>query len=41
MKKLFFFIILLTLFSNSSFSESRFGELTEIRDENMRGKEGQ
>ncbi len=41
MKKLFFFIILITLFSNSSFSESRFGELTEIRDEKMRGKVGQ
>ena len=41
MKKIFFFIILLILCSNSSFSESRFGELTEIRDEKMRGKEGQ
>ncbi len=41
MKKLFFFIIFLILFSNSSFSESRFGELTEIRDEKMHGKEGQ
>ena len=41
MKKLFFFIIFLILFSNSSFSKSRFGELTEIRDEKMRGKEGQ
>ena len=41
MKKLFFFIILLILFSNLSFSESRFGELTEIRDQKMLGKEGQ
>ena len=32
--------IILLIFTNS-FSDSRFGELTEIRDEKMRGKNGQ
>ena len=42
MIKIFIFIlILLNLFANKSFSESRFGELTEMRDEKMRGKDGQ
>ena len=42
MKK-FFIILLLTTFvlENNLFAESRFGELTEIRDEKMRGKKGQ
>ena len=35
---IFFFI---NLFVNKSFSDSRFGELTEIRDEKMRGKDNQ
>jgi len=41
-KKFFFINIMFTLliFTNS-FSESRFGELTEMRDEKMRGKNGQ
>ena len=34
---LFFFLLI----TNNSFSESRFGELTEIRDEKMRGKANQ
>ena len=38
------FILLLVFFnliSNSSFANSRFGELTEMRDKKMRGKDGQ
>ena len=43
MKKIIFFIILIILIFSLkfSYSESRFGELTEMRDERMRGKEGQ
>jgi hypothetical protein len=41
MKKILFFFILLTLIPIKSFSQSRFGELTEMRDEKMRGKDGQ
>ena len=41
MKKIVFFLILLTLIPIKSFSQSRFGELTEMRDEKMRGKYGQ
>ena len=43
--KMFIRFVLLILFfnliSNISYSESRFGELTEMRDEKMRGKDGQ
>jgi len=38
---LIFIFILFNLLANKSFSESRFGELTEMRDEKMRGKVGQ
>jgi len=42
MKKIFFNLLIFFIFSiNFSYSESRFGELTEIRDEKMRGKDGQ
>ena len=42
MKKLLAIIFVLFCFSNmSAGSESRFGELTEMRDERMRGKDGQ
>ena len=42
MKKFFFNLLIFFIFSiNFSYSESRFGELTEIRDEKMRGKDGQ
>ena len=41
MKKIFFLLILLTLIPIKSFSDSRFGELTEMRDKKMRGKDGQ
>ena len=39
----FFFIFFFTsiILTNNSFSQSRFGELTEIRDKKMRGKESQ
>ena len=42
LKKNFFLIILFIILSiNPSNSDSRFGELTEMRDERMRGKDGQ
>ena len=42
LKKNFFLIILFIILSiNHSNSDSRFGELTEMRDERMRGKDGQ
>ena len=41
MKKIFFLLILFTLIPIKSFSDSRFGELTEMRDKKMRGKDGQ
>ena len=34
-------LVFLNLISNTSFANSRFGELTEMRDEKMRGKDGQ
>tara|TARA_B100001057_G_scaffold257099_1_gene257326 strand:+ start:318 stop:1361 length:1044 start_codon:yes stop_codon:yes gene_type:complete len=40
-KKFFLIFLILNVFINQSYSDSRFGELTEIRDEKMRGKEGQ
>ena len=41
-KKIFLNILIFLIFSfNYSYSESRFGELTEIRDKKMRGKDGQ
>ena len=40
-KKIFLIFILLMLIINHSSAESRFGELTEMRDEKMRGKDGQ
>ncbi len=39
--KFFISFLIFNLFTNISFSESRFGELTEMRDEKMRGKVGQ
>ena len=41
MKRLFIFLISFFIFTNIASSESRFGELTEMRDKKMRGKEGQ
>jgi len=40
MKKLFFILLTFVIFSNVS-AESRFGELTFMRDEKMRGKDNQ
>merc|ERR1711990_986913 len=41
-KKIFLInISIFILFFSYSFSESRFGELTEIRDDKMKGKDGQ
>ncbi len=41
-KVIFFYILFFFIFSiNFSYSELRFGELTEMRDERMRGKDGQ
>jgi hypothetical protein len=41
-KIIFFNFLIFIIFSiNFSYSESRFGELTEMRDERMRGKDGQ
>ena len=38
----YFYIFLISLFSTSfSLAESRFGELTEIRDKKMRGQDNQ
>ena len=39
--KIILVILSILIFSNIASSESRFGELTEIRDEKMRGKDGQ
>ena len=40
-KIIFLNVFILFIFSfNFSYSESRFGELTEMRDERMRGKDG-
>jgi len=41
--KIFFFTVVLAFFlsSNIAIAESRFGELTEIRDDRMRGKDNQ
>ena len=41
MKRLFIFLISFFIFTNIASSESRFGELTEMRDKKMRGKDGQ
>ena len=42
MKKIIWIIVISALFStNSVIAESRFGDLTEIRDERMRGKDNQ
>ena len=41
MKKIILSILLTFVVSNWSLAESRFGELTEMRDEKMRGKDGQ
>ena len=41
-KFIFFNILIFFIFSlKFSYSESRFGELTEMRDERMRGNDGQ
>ena len=41
MKKILIILFSLLFLTNFANSESRFGELTEIRDEKMRGKDGQ
>ena len=41
MKKFLGLLFFVLLMSNSGFAESRFGELTEMRDERMRGKDNQ
>ena len=42
MRKLFILLFLITFFlENNLFAESRFGELTEMRDKKMRGKDNQ
>ena len=41
MKKLLIFLLSFLFLTNFANSQSRFGELTEIRDEKMRGKENQ
>ena len=41
MKRFFIFLISFFIFTNIASSESRFGELTEMRDKKMRGKDGQ
>ena len=41
MKKLLTFILSFIFFTNPANSQSRFGELTEMRDEKMRGKDNQ
>ena len=41
MKNLLVILLYFLLSINFANSESRFGELTEMRDERMRGKEGQ
>ena len=41
MKKLLVIFLSFLFFTSFANSQSRFGELTEIRDEKMRGKHGQ
>ena len=41
MKKLLIIFLTFLFLTNFANSQSRFGELTEIRDEKMRGKDGQ
>ena len=41
MKKILIILFSYLFLTNFANSESRFGELTEMRDERMRGKEGQ
>ena len=41
MKKLLIILLSFFFFTNSANSQSRFGELTEMRDEKMRGKDNQ
>ena len=41
MKKLLIFLLSFIFFTNPANSQSRFGELTEMRDEKMRGKDNQ
>ena len=41
MKKLLIILLSFLFFTNSANSQSRFGELTEMRDEKMRGKDNQ
>ena len=40
MKKIILFFIIISFSFFNAFSDSRFGELTEMRDERMRGKDG-
>ena len=40
-KSIFLLIFFFNLITDISFADSRFGELTEMRDERMRGKDGQ
>ena len=41
MKKLLTILLAFLLLTNFANSQSRFGELTEMRDKKMRGKDGQ
>ncbi len=41
MKKILIILVSFLFLTNFAYSESRFGELTEIRDKKMRGKDGQ
>ena len=41
MKKLLIILLSLLFLTNFANSQSRFGELTEMRDKKMRGKDGQ
>ena len=41
MKELLIILFSFLLLTNIANSDSRFGELTEMRDEKMRGKDGQ
>ena len=41
MKKLLIILLSFLFFNNFANSQSRFGELTEMRDKKMRGKDGQ
>ena len=39
LNKIFILLLTILIYQNFSFAETRFGDLTEMRDERMRGKE--